>query len=115
MCQLELDVRLADLVLFQNSAERESVSLQGFGRPAAHYSLSTWRVWNPFLLRRTVASYVERYHLERPHQGIGNRPIEGVPEPCGFPERLPRREPVPAASRLPAASEEQARVFEDPG
>ena len=23
-------------------------------------------------LRRAVASYVEHYHLERPHQGIGN-------------------------------------------
>ena len=31
-------------------------------------------------LRRAIASYVEHYHLERCHQGIGNRLIEGVPE-----------------------------------
>ena len=31
-------------------------------------------------LRRAVASYMKHYHLERCHQGIGNRPIEGVPE-----------------------------------
>ena len=31
-------------------------------------------------LRRALASYMEHYHLERCHQGIGNRPIEGVPE-----------------------------------
>ena len=31
-------------------------------------------------LRRTIASYVEHYHLERCHQGIGNRMIDGVPE-----------------------------------
>jgi len=32
-------------------------------------------------LRRAVGSYIEHYHLERPHQGIGNRPIAGVPKP----------------------------------
>jgi transposase InsO family protein len=32
-------------------------------------------------LRRAIWSYVEHYHVERPHQGIGNRPIEGVPKP----------------------------------
>ena len=31
-------------------------------------------------LRRAIASYVEHYNLERCHQGIGNRPIGGVPE-----------------------------------
>lgn len=31
-------------------------------------------------LRRAIASYVEHYHLERCHQGVGNRPIDGVPE-----------------------------------
>ena len=31
-------------------------------------------------LRRAVSSYRKHYHLERCHQGIGNRPIEGVPE-----------------------------------
>ena len=31
-------------------------------------------------LRRAVSSYMKHYHLERCHQGIGNRPIEGVPE-----------------------------------
>jgi transposase InsO family protein len=30
-------------------------------------------------LRRAIASYVEHYHLERCHQGIGNRLIDGVP------------------------------------
>ena len=32
-------------------------------------------------LRMAVGSYVEHYHCERCHQGIGNRPIEGVPKP----------------------------------
>ncbi len=32
-------------------------------------------------LRRAIGSYVEHYHLERPHQGIGNLPIKGVPIP----------------------------------
>ncbi len=31
-------------------------------------------------LRRAIASYVEHYHVERSHQGIGNRLIDGVPE-----------------------------------
>jgi len=31
-------------------------------------------------LRRAIASYVELYHVERCHQGIGNRLIYGVPE-----------------------------------
>ena len=30
-------------------------------------------------LRRAIASYVEHYHLERCHQGIGNRLIDGIP------------------------------------
>ena len=32
-------------------------------------------------LRRAIGSYLEHYHLERCHQGLGNRPIEGVPKP----------------------------------
>jgi transposase InsO family protein len=31
-------------------------------------------------LRRAIASYVEHYHVERCHQGIGNRLIDGVPK-----------------------------------
>ena len=31
-------------------------------------------------LRRAIASYVEHYHVERCHQGIGNLLIDGVPE-----------------------------------
>ena len=31
-------------------------------------------------LRRTIESYVEHYHVERCHQGLGNLPIDGVPE-----------------------------------
>ena len=31
-------------------------------------------------LRRAIAGYVEHYHVERCHQGIGNRLIDGVPE-----------------------------------
>ncbi len=31
-------------------------------------------------LRRAIAEYVEHYHYERTHQGLGNRLIEGVPE-----------------------------------
>ena len=43
-------------------------------------------------LRRSIASYVEHYHVERCHQGIGNRLIKGVPElasgPVARQERL---------------------------
>ena len=43
-------------------------------------------------LRRAIASYMEHYHLERCHQGIGNRVIDGVPElasgPVARSERL---------------------------
>ncbi len=31
-------------------------------------------------LRRAIAEYVEHYHRERAHQGLGNRLIEDVPE-----------------------------------
>ncbi len=31
-------------------------------------------------LRRAVSEYVEHYHLERTHQGLGNKLIHGVPE-----------------------------------
>ena len=42
-------------------------------------------------LRRAVASYMEHYHMERCHQGIGNWPIEGVPELASGPvERTER-------------------------
>jgi putative transposase len=33
-------------------------------------------------LRRAIAEYVEHYRHERTHQGLGNRLIEGVPEPA---------------------------------
>jgi len=36
-------------------------------------------------LRRAIASYVEHYHVERCHQGIGNRLIDGVPKPAPGP------------------------------
>ena len=36
-------------------------------------------------LRRAIANYLEHYHLERCHQGIGNRLIDGVPEPPSGP------------------------------
>ena len=32
-------------------------------------------------LRRAVAEYVEHYRRERSHQGVGNRLIEGEPQP----------------------------------
>ena len=70
-----------ELVLFQNSAERESVRLQGFVGPQTRHSRSTWGVLDPVLRRRTIGSHVKHYHLERCHQGLGNRPIEGVPKP----------------------------------
>jgi len=42
-------------------------------------------------LRRAVARYMAHYHLERCHQGIGSRPIEGVRELASGPvERTER-------------------------
>ena len=36
-------------------------------------------------LRRAVAEYVEHYHRERSHQGLGNRLIEGERQSCPGP------------------------------
>lgn len=36
-------------------------------------------------LRRAIASYVDHYHLEWCPQGIGNRLIDGVPQPPSGP------------------------------
>lgn len=42
-------------------------------------------------LRRAIEEYVEHYHLERPHQGLGNTLIHGVPEsPNGAVQRRER-------------------------
>ncbi len=42
-------------------------------------------------LRRAVDEYIEHYHLERTHQGLDNRLIDGVPEcSTGRVMRLPR-------------------------
>ncbi len=41
-----------DVVLFQNSAERESVSWQGLVWPQPSHSRSTWRVLDPVLSKR---------------------------------------------------------------
>lgn len=31
-------------------------------------------------LRRVIDEYVKHYHIERPHQGLANELIDGVPE-----------------------------------
>ncbi|MGE3110099.1 MAG: integrase core domain-containing protein [Phycisphaerales bacterium] len=42
-------------------------------------------------LRRVIDSYIEHYHLDRNHQGLGNRLIDG--EPSTVPaERVESRE-----------------------
>ncbi len=41
-------------------------------------------------LRRAIGQYMEHYHVERTHQGLGNRLIDGVPEPGSG--RIIRRE-----------------------
>ncbi len=41
-------------------------------------------------LRRAIGEYMEHYHVERTHQGLGNRLIDGVPEPGSG--RIIRRE-----------------------
>ena len=41
-------------------------------------------------LRRAIEEYVAHHHLERAHQGVGNRLIDGVPEPADG--RVARRE-----------------------
>jgi hypothetical protein len=42
-------------------------------------------------LRRTIAEYVEHYHGERNHQGLGNALIEGAP-PIDRVDRIRRRQ-----------------------
>ena len=34
-------------------------------------------------LERTLSSYVDHYHRERPHQGLGNELIDGEPNGLG--------------------------------
>ena len=49
-------------------------------------------------LRRAIWNYVEHYHVERCHQGLGNRPIGGVPKSpagCGSAARATGRDPKP--------------------
>ena len=46
-------------------------------------------------LRRTIASYVEHYHMERNHQGLGNRLIDPVVANTNASEgRIRRRQKV---------------------
>ena len=49
-----------DPVLFQNSAERKSVSLQGFGRAQPHHSRSTRRVLDPAPFQKAETHPVTR-------------------------------------------------------
>jgi putative transposase len=42
-------------------------------------------------VRRTIAEYVEHYHRERNHQGVGNELIDGVPPVDGV-TRIRRRQ-----------------------
>ncbi len=45
----------------------------------------------PIRFRHAVGEYVEHYHLERTHQGLGNELIDGVPEcPIGVVQRRER-------------------------
>ncbi len=48
------DLSGGDPVLFQNSAERESVSLHGFGWPQPRHSRSTWGVLDPVLFQNSA-------------------------------------------------------------
>ena len=42
-------------------------------------------------LRKVVAEYVAHYHLERNHQGLGNRVIDPEPQPANDNGRIVRR------------------------
>jgi putative transposase len=43
-------------------------------------------------LRRCVSEYLQHYHAERNHQGLGNEVIEGSPAPANTNGRVERRE-----------------------
>ncbi len=47
-------------------------------------------------LRHAVTEYIEHYHAERPHQGIGNI----IPFPTKRPDHQPRDRPVVCRERL---------------
>jgi putative transposase len=42
-------------------------------------------------LRRTIAEFIEHYHSERNHQGLGNELIDGAP-PSDRVDRIRRRQ-----------------------
>lgn len=55
--------------------------------------LSRLIFFNERSLRHAIDEFVEHYHEERPHQGLGNRPIEGrsdAVEPAELVECRPR-------------------------
>jgi putative transposase len=45
----------------------------------------------PSMLRRTLREYMEHYHRERNHQGLGNRTINPLPNCCNTTKIVSRR------------------------
>ncbi len=63
--------RLAEYpVLFQNSAERESVSLQGFVGPQTRHSRSRWHVLEPVSYRNSTTVLLQVLQLGE-HRTVG--------------------------------------------
>ena len=52
-----------------------------FVRSIEHEGLARLIPFGEHHLRRTLAEFIEHYHRERNHQGLGNELIDGVPRP----------------------------------
>jgi len=59
-------------------------------------------------LRRTIAEYVEHYHGERNHQGLGNELIDGAPSIGGV-DRIRCRQRLGGSSIITVARRDEMR------
>ena len=55
--------------------------VERFVRSIKHECLNKMLIFGESHLRYVVSEYIEHYHTERPHQGIGNNIIEPQPQP----------------------------------
>ena len=69
------DPRGADAV----SGANANAYAERFVRSIKHECLNRVILFGERHLRRSIAEFVEHYHCERNHQGLGNELIEGAP------------------------------------
>lgn len=70
-----------DIVLAPHRAPNCNAFAERFVRPIKEECLNRMIFFGESSLRRALREFVEHYHHERPHQGIGNEVIEAGPRP----------------------------------